>query len=194
MSTIEYYNKNAEKYSDSTLNADVSGLYDHFIPKIQKTASILDLGCGSGRDSKYFLDAGYHVTAVDGSGELCRLASELIHQPVRMLLFKDLDYHEEFDAVWACASLLHVPKTEIHDIMLKVSESIKPDGILYMSVKHGNSERTDGERSFSDYSEADIPLLLNGTGLELVEHWISQDVRQGRNTEKWLNLIAHKQI
>lgn len=192
MSTIAYYNKNAEKYSESTLNADVSGLYDHFIPIINKTASILDLGCGSGRDSKYFLDAGYRVTAVDGSPELCRIASELIHQPVRLLLFKDLDYHEEFDAVWACASLLHVPKSEIHEIMLKVSESIKPDGILYMSVKHGNSERIDGERSFSDYTEADIPLLLNGSGLELVEHWISEDVRRGRNSEKWLNLISHK--
>lgn len=194
MSTIEYYNNNAEKYFESTLNADVSALYEHFVSKIKQSASILDLGCGSGRDSKYFLDAGYQVTAVDGSGELCRIASELIHQPVRQLLFEDLDYHEEFDAVWACASLLHVPKAEIQDIMQKVCKALKPHGILYFSVKYGNTERTVGERSFSDYTEADIPWLLKDTGLEIVEHWISLDVRQGRDSEKWLNLIAHKQF
>ena len=194
MSTIDYYNKNAEEYSETTLHADVSELYEHFVSKIKKSASILDLGCGSGRDSKYFLDAGYQVTAVDGSSELCRIASELIQRPVRQLLFEDLDYHEEFDAVWACASLLHVPKSEIQLIMPKVSEAIKPDGILYMSVKYGNTERTVGERSFSDYTEADIPWLLKDTGLELVEHWISQDVRQGRDSEKWLNLISHKHM
>ena len=194
VNTIEYYNKNAEKYTETTLHADVSALYEHFVSKIKKPASILDLGCGSGRDSKYFLDAGYRVTAIDGSRELCQIASELIQQPVRQLLFEDLDYHEEFDAVWACASLLHVPKSEIHDIMRKVCEALKPDGILYFSVKYGTEERTVGERSFSDYTEADIPWLLKDTGLEIVEHWISQDVRQGRNSEKWLNLISHKQF
>lgn len=194
MSTIEYYNKNAEQYFESTLNADVSALYEHFVSKIKQSASILDLGCGSGRDSKYFLDTGYQVTAVDGSGELCRIASELIHQPVRQLLFEDLDYHEEFDAIWACASLLHVPKAEIQDIMQKVCKALKLDGILYFSVKYGNTERTVGERFFSDYTEADIPWLLEDTGLEIVEHWISLDVRQGRDSEKWLNLIAHKQF
>ena len=192
MSTIEYYNKNAEKFCESTLDADVSAPYKHLIPKIKRTATILDLGCGSGRDSKYFLDAGYQVMAVDGSRELCRIASELIRRPVRQLLFENLDYHEEFDAVWACASLLHVPKSVIRDIMLKVSEAIKPDGILYMSVKYGNSERIDGERSFSDYTEAEIPWLMKDTGLEVVEHWLSHDVRLDRDSDKWLNLIAHK--
>ena len=194
MSTIEYYNKNAEQFSESTLNADVSPLYEHFVSKIKNNASILDLGCGSGRDSKYFLDAGYQVTAVDGSRELCRIASELIHQPVRQLLFKDLDYHEEFDAIWASASLLHVPKAEIQDIMQKVCEALKHDGILYSSFKYGSTERTVGERTFSDYTEAEIPWLLKGTSLEIVEYWISLDVRQDRSSEKWLNLIAHKDL
>ena len=192
MSTIEYYNTNATEYAASTVHANVSALYDHFLPYLAPDASILDLGCGSGRDSKFFIDAGYHVTAVDGSQELCLLASEYINQPVRHLLFADLDYHEQFDAVWACASLLHVPKMEIHGIFQKISIALKNHGILYLSFKYGNSERDSGERLFSDYTESDIPWLVENTDFSVIEFWQSLDVRSNRTTEKWLNIIFRK--
>ena len=69
--TLKYYNDNAKAYIENTIKADVSDLYAHFLPKVPEGGSILDLGCGSGRDSKYFLEQGYQVTAVDGSEESC---------------------------------------------------------------------------------------------------------------------------
>lgn len=192
MSTIEYYNKNATQYATSTVHANVSALYDHFLPYLGPDASILDLGCGSGRDSKFFIDSGFRVTSVDGSQELCLLASEYIHQPVRHLLFADLDYCEQFDAVWACASLLHVPKTEIQEIIQKISIALKNQGIFYLCFKYGDSERKVGERIFSDYTESDIPWLFDNTDFSVLEFWLSQDVRSDRTTENWLNIICRK--
>lgn len=78
--TIHYYNENAEIFFQDTARADMRHLYRRFLPLIPEGGRILDLGCGSGRDSRYFLEQGYQVTAIDGSAELCRLASKYIDQ------------------------------------------------------------------------------------------------------------------
>jgi trans-aconitate methyltransferase len=69
---------------------------------------ILDAGCGSGRDSSYFLDKGFDVSAFDASAELAKLASQLIHRPVTVCQFNEYESDKPFDGIWACASLLHV--------------------------------------------------------------------------------------
>ncbi len=190
--TLEYYNSNASEYAASTVHADMSDLYAHFLPLIKNGAAILDLGCGSGRDSRFFLDSGYQVEAVDGSAELCKEAEKLLNQPVRNILFSQLDYREAFDAVWACATLLHVPKSDIQGIIAQTEAALKPEGILYMSFKYGNTERVDGDRSYSDYTEKDIPWLLEKSEFVCQEHWISQDVRASQKNVKWLNIICKK--
>ncbi len=193
MSTLDYYNLNAESYISNTVGADVSDLYAHFEPLLQTGASILDLGCGSGRDSRHFLDAGFRVTAIDGSSEFCRLASAYLGMPVRQLLFSELDYEAEFDAVWACASLLHVPRNELYSVLGLVVKALKPGGILYMSFKYGSEQRESGGRLFSDYSERDIEWIGQADpDLIYLSHWISGDVRQDRSGERWLNLLFRK--
>ncbi len=190
MNTLDYYNANAEAYAKSTITADVSELYRHFEPLLPPGATILDLGCGSGRDSKHFIDAGFHVTAVDGSAELCKAAERYLSIPVKNILFQDLDYHSEFDGVWACASLLHVPRRYIQQIIKQVNDAIKPGGHFYASFKYGTGERESNGRYFSDYSERDL-LWLSELSHELLLHewWLSGDVRDDRHGEKWLNVI-----
>ena len=106
--TISYYNQNALEYFVKTVNVPMQNLYDKFEIYLKSGDKILDLGCGSGRDSKYFLSKGYDVVSVDGSIEICRLAEKYIGKYVRNIFFDELDYVNEFDAVWASASLLHV--------------------------------------------------------------------------------------
>ena len=190
--TLKYYNDNAIEYIENSIHLDVSHLYDCFLPKIPKGGSILDLGCGSGRDSKIFMNLGYHVTSVDGSEEFCKYARVFLGTDVLCMRFDEICFDEEFDAVWACASLLHVPKNEIHEILQKVEKALKPEGILYMSFKYGTEERIAGERAFSDYTEQDIPWLLKETKMNCIEYWISGDVREDHPDEKWLNIIAQK--
>ena len=87
--TLNYYNENAAAFCEGTLHADMSHLYGCFLQHVPPGGKILDLGCGSGRDSLSFLRKGYQVEALDGSSELCRMASEFIGKPVRCMDFED---------------------------------------------------------------------------------------------------------
>jgi len=191
--TLEYYDKNAIAFFAETVNIDMSSLYKRVEAYLKPNAHILDLGCGSGRDSKYFLNRGYHVTAVDGSEQLCQLASEVIGQEVLHLRFRDLNFHEEFDAVWACASLLHVEKGQMTAVLQRIFKSIKPGGILYASYKYGDTQRIKENRLFNDYMERDLEMLFSGIdGAVVKEWWISGDVRAERKNERWLNVVVRK--
>ena len=138
--TINYYNEKTQDFIDSTVNVDFTATQDKFINKLQTGCHILDFGCGSGRDSKYFKDKGFQVTAIDGSIELCKFASELTGLEVKQMYFQDLCDVEVYDAIWACSSILHLPYSDLKDVMLKMIVALKQDGIIYTSFKYGNFE------------------------------------------------------
>lgn len=117
--TIDYYNRNVQDFVDRTVSVDFTRIQKVFLELLPRDARILDFGCGSGRDTKYFLDCGYQVDAMDGSIELCRAASEYTGIHVKRILFQELDEVEKYDGIWACASILHVKKTELPDIICK---------------------------------------------------------------------------
>ena len=194
MSTLDYYNQNHEAYYADTVYADVSALYARVEPLLPVGAKIIDIGCGSGRDAKHFMESGYTVTAIDGSPELCKQAEKLLGIPVPCLLFQEIDFDKEFDAAWACSSLLHVPKAELPDVMRRICKALKPGGVFYASFKYGATERVSSGRFFADYTENDLPQLTGSDEeLTLVEYWFSADVRKDRANEKWLNIIWKKE-
>ena len=191
--TINYYNQNASAFIEGTINVNMGDIYRRFLDVIPGQSHILDLGCGSGRDSKFFNDIGHLVTAVDGSPELCQKATEYTGLPVRCMLFDELDFHEKFDAVWACASLLHVEKSKMLDVLKLVSNALKSGGTLYVSYKYGQNQRLQSGRLFSDYTEEDIPFLFNQeNNLNCLEWWITADARPDRSNEQWLNILCKK--
>jgi SAM-dependent methyltransferase len=166
---------------------------DKFITYLPEGGEILDLGCGSGRDSVYFIDRGFDVTAVDGSEEMCELASIHIGQDVLHMQFSELDFQEVFDGIWACASLLHTTPDELEDILSKVIESLKPSGVLYMSFKYGEFSGFRNGRYFNDLKTKDLKdLLSNFNNIDLLETWKSPDVRTERGDDLWLNVIVKK--
>lgn len=191
--TIDYYNSNASEFQESIRTANMKEACDRFLSYFTKAAYILDLGCGTGRDSRYFRRCGHSVLPVDASKEMCKIASEVSGTTARLLRFEDLDYSEEFDGIWACASLLHVERDRLPVILSKVNEALKPNGILYMSFKYGKASEERNGRFFTDMTEDDIPFLCNkNNGFEIVEYYISSDVRPERINECWLNIIAKK--
>ena len=190
--TIEYYDKNAAAFVGSTINADVTDLYKPFEELIPPGARILDLGCGSGRDSKYFVQHGYDVLALDPSPAMCGHTRSIVDIPVFQMKAEDMSFHNEFDAVWACASLLHVPRDQQKKVMILIGKALKPEGICYCSWKYGDEERKDNGRHFTDYTERSLSNLLRRVAIfEVINYWITDDVRIDRD-QKWINVIMKK--
>ena len=191
--TINYYNQNAENFIANTQNADMHPTQERFLRLLDANTSILDFGCGSGRDTKYFLEKGYQVTATDGSAELCRLASEFIGIKVKEMLFQELDAMNQYDGIWACSSILHLPKKELLPVIQKMCEALKDNGIIYTSFKYGYFEGERNGRYFTDFTEKTFREYIEKVPeLTIEEAWITSDVRPGRGEEKWLNLILRK--
>jgi SAM-dependent methyltransferase len=145
-------------------------------------AHILDLGCGSGRDSKTFIQKGYTVTAIDGSKELCKLACEYIEQDVICKEFTEIDYINKFDGVWACASLLHLPSNELKQTFHKIKIALKNNGHFYTCFKYGEREEWRDGRYFNDMTESKLQQFI--IDFEVVELF--------RKNNKWINIILKK--
>ena len=191
--TLDYYNLNADKFVASTLQVDFEATQKRFADKLGKGDFILDFGCGSGRDTKYFLEHGYKVDAVDGSKELCRRASEYTGITVKNMMFTELSTKEKYDGIWACSSILHLPKKELKSVFEKMLKALKKGGIIYTSFKDGTFEGERNGRYFTDFTIQDFrKFVSNLEELSIEEYWITNDVRQGRGDEKWLNIILRK--
>lgn len=193
--TIQYYNQNADEFYERTVDADMTGCRERFLNYLPGNARILDLGCGSGRDSKYFQKSGYTVEALDASEEMCRLAAAYLERPVTCLRFEEMSYEAEFDGVWACASLLHIQKKDLGSILERLHRALKPGGVIYVSVKYGSGEEERLGRFFSDYSVEELRRVFEGQGLfEVLECFETVDVREGYEEKPWVNLIGRKSI
>ena len=123
--TLKYYNENAQSFASGTVSVKFTKVQDKFLEKLNPDAYILDFGCGAGRDTKYFLSRGYQVDAVDGSEQLCRIASEYTEIKVRQMLFQELDEKEKYDGIWACASILHLPKKQLREVLENMYAALK---------------------------------------------------------------------
>ena len=191
--TLEYYNKNAKIYCEQTLEGNMQENYDKFLQHLPSNAYILDFGCGSGRDSKYFLENRYKVKAIDGSIEMCKLASKYINQEVICLNFGELEDINTYDGIWACSSILHLSLDDLVDVFKRMSKALKDEGIIYTSFKYGDFSGERNGRFFTDMTEDSFAkLIANVDNLKVEEQWITADVRPQRGNEKWLNLILRK--
>ncbi|MCX2758974.1 class I SAM-dependent methyltransferase [Vibrio sp. Sgm 22] len=189
---MTYYDQKAQEFFDGTINVDMTSLYSHFIPLIPEGGLVLDAGCGSGRDSKAFKQRGFKVHAIDASEVLGRLAEDKINQKVEITTFQQFTSSERFDAIWACASLLHVPMSELPSAFNNLSNYLKPKGAFYCSFKYGNDEVERNGRQFTNLNESLLDNVISDSGFTVMKIWCTSDLRKGRDTEKWLNAILLK--
>lgn len=192
--TINYYNQNANKFIVETACVNFTPTQKKFTDKLSVNAAILDFGCGSGRDTKYFISQGYQVDATDGSIELCKLASRFAGVKVKNMLFQELSEIEKYDGIWACSSILHLSIYELADVMRKMITALKPNGIIYTSFKYGTFAGERNGRYFTDMTEETFKdFLKQFKNIKIEEQWLTSDVRPERSEEKWLNLILRKE-
>lgn len=191
--TLDYYNKNSLDFVIATRDVDFGEIQNKFLSHIAHDGVILDFGCGSGRDTKYFLSKGYAVEAWDGSIELCKAASEFTQIYVQNKLFQDLSGHGLYDGIWACSSILHLPLNDLILVMKKIESALKNTGVLYTSFKYGDYSGERNGRYFTDMTEDRFDeILQHCPSLHIIEIWQTGDVRQDRENEKWLNILLRK--
>lgn len=191
--TLNYYNENANSFVEGTVSVEFEQTQLRFADKLKQGAYILDFGCGSGRDTKYFLSKGFEVDATDGSEKLCKSASKFTGIEVKKMLFQELDKVSKYDGIWACSSILHLPKTELEPVLKKMVVALKDNGVIYTSFKYSDFEGMRNGRYFTDFTlEAFQEFIKKVPELMIEEYWITGDVRPGRGEEKWLNLLLRK--
>ncbi|EXB47966.1 class I SAM-dependent methyltransferase [Acinetobacter sp. 1000160] len=191
--TLDYYDINALEFFESTSKVDMESLYQPFLRYLPAHAFILDLGCGSGRDTLAFKNKGYQVTAIDYSKELVDKARCLTGIDVRFESFYELSELNQYDGVWACASLLHCERKRLPEVLEKILKALKVNGICYISFKYGKEDRYKDGRQFTDMNESQVQNLLKKfDNILLLQQWITIDKRPDHN-EDWLNIVFQKQ-
>lgn len=192
--TLNYYDNNSNTYYD-TWNTSFLDNYNFDIPDIFLSyltpgAYILDLGCGIGRDSVYFKKKNYKVKAIDGSKEMCKIASKELNEPVEQINFLDINYVSQFDGIFACASLLHLNNEDLIECLSKLILALNNNGIIYASFKFGENERVDEKRYFNDMTEEKFKNICEYfPNIEILKSWISDQYKTHR---KFINFIIRK--
>ena len=190
--TSNYYNQHAQAFFENTYQVEMESLYTPFLRYLPEQALILDLGCGSGRDTLAFKKKGYQVEAIDYSIELVEKARELTGIEVRQQSFYELNEVAKYDGIWACASLLHCERDRLTEVLARILKALKPNGVCYMSFKYGTADREKGGRAFTDLNEEQAQELLDQlNGVRVLKQWITVDQRPDRQ-EKWLNVLWKK--
>jgi SAM-dependent methyltransferase len=193
VSSIGFYDANAQEFFDRSIDADMARGHEEFTALVRPGGRVLDAGCGSGRDALAFSGMGFQVTAMEASPVLAELARAHTGLPIEVMTFEQVAWRETFDGVWACASLLHVPRAELAGAVGRPREALVADGVLWMSFKYGTEERQAGERRFTDLDEAGgLALLAEVGGLRLISQHVTEDVRTDHGGERWLSLLARR--
>jgi len=163
-----------------------------FLAHVPAGGAVLDAGCGSGRDAFAFRNAGYAVSAFDGSAELARIASANTGLAVRHLTFAEMDWDAAFDGVWACATLLHLPLAELPSALANIRRALRPGGAFYCSFKEGSGERFANGRHFSDMTLERLGDALATAGFEVLDAWGSFDGRPDHAGERWVSAVSRR--
>ena len=193
--TLRFYEENAESYAAQTRAIELAHLYQPFFKYIPRGGRILDVGCGAGRDLKRFIEEGYEAVGIDPSETLAAKANEYSGCKVLVSSVQNINFSQEFDGVWACASLIHLPRHELPAALGKISLALRSHGVLLVSMQIGSGEMVmhDG-RIVVRYTSVEVSNAIKQAGFELIEMWNTPDSLPSRHSLLWVNAIARKQL
>jgi SAM-dependent methyltransferase len=193
--TLHHYDINAPRFFAGTIDHDVSQNIAALLEAIEAEApyTILDLGCGPGRDLKTFRDMGHRAIGLDGSEKFVEMAASFSGCEVWLQNFLDLDLPDElFDGIYANASLFHVPRSLLPKVLGELYAALKPGGVLFSSNPRGNNEEGwNGPRwgSFHDYPAWEA--FVTGAGFTPIRHYY-RPAGLPRDQQPWLASVWRK--
>jgi SAM-dependent methyltransferase len=198
--SIEYYNKNAEMYIKDTVTVDMRKLYNVFEKYLNQGDTVLDIGCGSGRDGRYFLGKGYNVYAHDGSRVMVAYAKRFLGNRVALAMFDAFDPEALFgkkiifDGLWACSSLLHVPENDLVNVLKRYLSFLVDQGVFFMSFKRREENHEKDGRIFTNFTKEKLDHLFGSIeNISVLEFLETVDVREDRKNEGWISVVVRKE-
>lgn len=193
----KYYDKEAEHRNLSEKEGWKKLQRTHFYSYVnaENKNSLLEIGAGAGNDSRFFVDCGLTVTAIDLSSEMVKLCKEKNIDAYEVDTYNVSDLNKKFDCIWSMNSLLHVPKVDLLPVLNEINLVLNKDGLFYMGVYGGVdtenefvNEVTDTPRFFSYYSESNLKEVLS-TVFDIIEF---EQIDVGRNTDFQAAILRKK--
>ncbi|WP_163337230.1 NUDIX domain-containing protein [Desulfopila sp. IMCC35008] len=193
LSTIRYYDNNAYDYILKTRDLNMSSQWRSFIALLPDRGYILDLGCGSGRDSRHFLDQGFRVTAVEPSPVLAAAAEDFLGQTVEIYGAQQVCAEKQYDGIWACASLIHLPHQHLSASLTRLAKALKQSGILYISYKlTATEDRDKSDLHINIISRDELISILTELSLISVIRWWKTTSNIPNSDDIWLNILCRR--
>lgn len=200
--TRRSYDATASSYQDNTLKIEPEVKMADFLSHLTPGATILDLGCGPGRDAAYFVSKNYRVIGIDISPQMIALAKKSV--PQASFIISDIESlnlkNNSVDAIWASASLLHVSKQAMPGVLDSLYRTLKPGGILYVSMKKGSGEeitadpRYGGVEKFWNYTtEEELANLLTHHGFQILQQ-NTHAKSTSYQTHPWISILSKKSL
>lgn len=190
--TINYYNENAEQYFRSTAEVDFTDAYERFLKYVPEHGSIIDMGCGSGRDAAAFARRGYKAIGLDASEELAEIARTQNDIDVIVEDMASYVADKPYDGIWCCASLLHLRDDELQSFFQNLNGNLKEGGTVYISVKAGIETGCDDKGRFMrNFTEDELKVFLDASGVRVVDEWSTGD-QLNREGFHWINIVGIK--
>jgi len=192
--TYAFYRERAQPYFERTIDVQMDHLYRPFLEAVGKSGRILDVGCGSGRDVKRFRALGYEAFGIDPSPELVALASAHVGPYFTIAHAETYEtIGDLFDAIWACASLLHLPRKLLSSTIRHLATLLTPEGIFFASVQSGEGERVQSDgRQFTYYSASEFEGAFKEAGLLVLRTWVTHDAMRA-DGPIWINVLARRE-
>ncbi len=191
--TLAYYDSHADEYARQTAGADLNKLYERFLPHLPVASQILDIGCGGGRDMRAFKMLGFDCLGIDPAPSLARIARKYSGCEVIVAKAEEIKFNEEFEGAWACASLLHLPRTILPIALVKIHNALKAGGAFFLSMQEGIEDCVEADgRFFARYTSEELLLYIRTAGFKVLEQWCTADTLPGRREIVWLNVLAEK--
>lgn len=194
-STRAYYEGHAKDYFDQTHSIDLQPLWTKLSQHLHPEATILDLGCGSGRDVHHFRDTGLHAIGLDYSFNLLRLAKTFTGQTFTQADFRFPPFKDHnFDAVWAVASLLHVHRRSLPSVLAEIHRILRKGALLITSVKKGSGEKVDSDGRYDVlYLPDEWGYILRDSAFEVLELEENEEIRETSGVREniiWIVCLA----
>lgn len=175
--TLDYYNNHAQEYNETRahVSPELQAQRMSFINDLKPKSKILEIGAGHGRDALFFKEQGFRIVATEPSTELSKIAEAKINEPVLNLTAQEIQFKEEFDGIWAMASLIHVPANELPQVFIRLRDALKKDGVIHASFLRGVgkddvAETLEDGRYFNRVSEKTLRKIISEIeGLEIDE-------------------------